>query len=1504
MSVHQSLIELRNAYREQTNKNVPGAGDADDKVNLNGESTGNFIDFLHRVLFNGNASPELVARLLHKTLHTLPDGKVIEKGPFTEMECCINGDGSGYKLAEETVARESLTSLLMRRLTVFWKARGDPAWAPDSDSLWQRVAVVAKAKKMRACYRVEVRFALKREALISKLVANTVTSESTSGRHHRLQSFWQKYHEKSHDVDVARGRAASPASTLRPLSAGRSPISPSSTPAWRQRPTTPQRQHQMLRPRSSPSLPGPCTPATRVAEQPVPARTGATVMLPRAAVAWSSHLDSEDRPFELQLVPKRSGSSPSFGKRISSSEDLQAHLRTWKTRPSRSRCTYQSPGNIGASFRQGSLGAAASWMPQGSEAKEAASGREYFQSLLDTSLGFESVHRGDKSAQEQNNSIGRHRKTRTVSSSASSALRRTPAKTTGRSFSDVVARAKDAKDKQGRTKPKSGGALADLTSPTRAIREPWSPSQVKRMQGDVQPASPTKAYIQVCDSMRVLPQLQPLVTGDSTRFDAQGKTLSNADLEAIAEMIWSSGVEEVILDGNTLLTDAALAEFLDSLQMGPTRGLLQRLSLKRCLGASFATMQSIVALLSGGVGATSLLTLDLSGVQIGAMFHVPLSEAIRDHHKLERVCLADTGIGSMLGSRQSIGALFGSRTVTSLDISWNIFTKETFHLIGERLVEGKTLAFLGIANCAARCESESVVAGNFTPIYYLLEYLAHASSVTHVDLSLNRIDFRGALVLEDSLANSSNLKWLELSHNPIGVLGMRSILRLLMNNTCGLKRYTCEDCCTGEVSDNSMHYQVFNATSPGGRYTFDFSRPYHRSLLRMLYKAAERFGLTNDQAFSNIVVTSGRFEHARKDARGVWQVLDEGCTSLTFSVELALERELKDFDVWDFRGIMHRLFSTTRLEPGFKKVIPMLCQWARVEGNLADQLAFLDAISKDFQLTLPQVEMLCGVRALASQVLTRCLPRVMGGFTSHYLSLMRLPLIGDYVSTLTSIKELTLFNVDNPTAHYKLDLAQCGEHAVAEHLIALDAWEIGLGKQLKYSNVSQNGNFSNVRNLTYNQRPLDVFTISQWSLPERLVLQFDYVSNRRPPEDAPVLDKATFSKILLMLQSATEMSPTLHMQALRIVSHHMYVSSMQVRELLGIYRNESDRADLMVVFFCRIVDMMNEKVFRVRFDNPNELDSLRHRLGFATYFPFMQPEQATFRFDFAQYDQRVAANELLKLATKESRGNLRNALYIHKDGTRDSLPQGIPRGWDAFEKMPKDGHFEVLYLCSADERNFKYRKHLLESFSRVKTGSSEQDVLWWASLTEAPPDVVEFLEWITTRWPPHEHPSPAKAAFRAIDGPGGNGLITLKEFQEAYKELGCKKFKGANENQRILTVFRYLDPSGEGQVSRGEWAVLEALGQEIQLSIFEFVQFCMRTFGEDLQDAWEVLDEDESGEVDEEEWSAALARLGFFGPSLPIFHYLDKDGEGSVSIDEFQALIVFQEMIFATAESV
>merc|ERR1719272_722091 len=148
---------------------------------------------------------------------------------------------------------------------------------------------------------------------------------------------------------------------------------------------------------------------------------------------------------------------------------------------------------------------------------------------------------------------------------------------------------------------------------------------------------------------------------------------------------------------------------------------------------------------------------------------------------------------------------------------------------------------------------------------------------------------------------------------------------------------------------------------------------------------------------------------------------------------------------------------------------------------------------------------------------------------------------------------------------------------------------------------------------------------------------------------------------------------------------------------------------------------------------------------------------------------------------------------VYPDGTKDPFTLGIPRSWDVFEKMPKGGKFAVSYVCSPEERNYAARRMFYEKYG-YREGVPDDKIEWWADISAAPEDVIEFLSFLVAKF------STVRQGFYEIDGVGGNGVISLREFEEGYRDMECQKFKGPDELARVHALFRYLDSSDEGQV--------------------------------------------------------------------------------------------------------
>merc|ERR1712232_1180182 len=93
-------------------------------------------------------------------------------------------------------------------------------------------------------------------------------------------------------------------------------------------------------------------------------------------------------------------------------------------------------------------------------------------------------------------------------------------------------------------------------------------------------------------------------------------------------------------------------------------------------------------------------------------------------------------------------------------------------------------------------------------------------------------------------------------------------------------------------------------------------------------------------------------------------------------------------------------------------------------------------------------------------------------------------------------------------------------------------------------------------------------------------------------------------------------------------------------------------------------------------------------------------------------------------------------------------------------------------------------------FGGWRTATTNPEVLWWSGIPDVPEPVMAFLDCLL------HHFDNMEKAFRRIDGPGGNGEVSLSEFKDAIDEFDWRQFKDSPE--LATQVFRYLDPDNGG----------------------------------------------------------------------------------------------------------
>lgn len=1007
-----------------------------------------------------------------------------------------------------------------------------------------------------------------------------------------------------------------------------------------------------------------------------------------------------------------------------------------------------------------------------------------------------------------------------------------------------------------------------------------------------------RRYMRDCDLRNELPLPLAVCTGHNHKITAAGRNLVDAELESMGALLAGGHVAEIDLTGCRRLRDKGLADFLARV---PETGPLRSVNLQECSGLGPLGLKCFTRVIEM---CARLRELNLGNVPLPQSSQLKLCAAIGAHKHLSRVSLPNSQLGCAGLAQQCITTLLSNTVMTYLDLSWNYFGKAAFSCLGECLCNNFKLTTLRIASCAANEQGD-------TPIGCFIEWLAMDKTLTSLDASLNRIGFQTALVFEDCLSCHKKLAEVDLSQNPLGILGMRSFLRLLSDNRNVLVAFNTEGCYTGKKGDDNedKKEQTFSHTNPGGRYDgLDLERPYHRSLLRMLYKTCDRLKIPYDDMFLDLKASKPPYVTPPKNSYGVFEVPQEGLLSFNFDQE-KIQADLKGMKDSDFLGVLTAHYGRMRSSFGFNKVIPLFARWKQLTGFDFQQRVFLEALAKDFNLKSSHVTYLAqNSRGMARETvwhLMGCLPQEAA---PRWLTQSTALTLSDFLWTTRQSDQLLCLNIMNPTGQYKLDLSNCCDFGVAERLLLLDRWEASVDRRLERFDTSARNNRSHLRSERYQGRPLylRVNSVAEWNLPEGGLFEFDYVSNQRPPKACKAPDASSegssgrrqipegevetisidlWEQALIKLHES-KCSAESKVKVLRSISHNFWITCMHMRQLIGFFKNMANRSDVFVVFFLRIVDMYNAKLFSVRFEDRAEILALQERLGYAIFFPFMQPENYVFDLDLFFVDERLCASMLVALSGKENPGNIREPVYIKEDGVQDPLPLGVPRSWAEPSKMPKGGRFSGRYVCAPEYRKFDFRKQMSITYGYYPFEDiTDDDIQYWTGLTEVPDDVREFLEFLMAI----ENMTVEKA-FKLIDGVGGNGVITLKEWEEGIEEIKCTKFDGKDKKQRLGEVFRYLDPGGEGSVSLDEWMILNALWKELELSIREFVQFLTLIFGDDLEECWCQIDEDNSGEMDLGEWLQAVEKIGYFGPARIVFNLLDNSDDGAISVEEFMVL--------------
>merc|ERR1719487_1785941 len=130
--------------------------------------------------------------------------------------------------------------------------------------------------------------------------------------------------------------------------------------------------------------------------------------------------------------------------------------------------------------------------------------------------------------------------------------------------------------------------------------------------------------------------------------------------------------------------------------------------------------------------------------------------------------------------------IFAVRSLISVDLSQNHFREEGLAALAIGLGrDGCNIKSLNLAGngCAwvtvSAGVSQDAEEGKTHPMLLFAEMLKNNTSLTALTVSECCLDSQCALCIEDGLCDHPNLTYLDISRNPLGEHGLRSIVRLI-----------------------------------------------------------------------------------------------------------------------------------------------------------------------------------------------------------------------------------------------------------------------------------------------------------------------------------------------------------------------------------------------------------------------------------------------------------------------------------------------------------------------------------------------------------------------------------------------------------------------------------------------------------------------------------------------------------------------------------------------------
>lgn len=813
----------------------------------------------------------------------------------------------------------------------------------------------------------------------------------------------------------------------------------------------------------------------------------------------------------------------------------------------------------------------------------------------------------------------------------------------------------------------------------------------------------------------------------------------------------------------------------------------------------------------------ALLECDMSHNALGDGGVQALAEAIAVCTTLLSLNLSKTACGS--AGAQALGHMFEqNRSLTDLDVSWNGIGGVGAVALCNGLANSRTLLRLS-AQWNGFCDLHAMVA--------LSEALATSCCLKHLNLSQNRINNQGALVLAEGLKTNAYLLELVMSGNPLTVYGARSLLRCAQmgaGEADHLRSIQLNNCAVG-ILDMSM----FNPVEPSGRYSLDMENEYSRRVLRNVLKliAEGRAEFEHDHVLQIMEVlrvdTAGNpilhpvtgiqehdvvSSHVRLpcfmnkqefDARGetesdplLWEIPTEGMIEFSLN-DLGGRRARNNKLASNRHNLLRDEFrdgavSMERKMQSFHKALPVstFISHAQFQVLLAELRhlndgSWLRLVAEGFYKVtgdIPARDVLVSLEPAERKQAEKAL-----GFVTFE------------------------FSKNNPTGYYHLDLSNPKQRRVAIELVECKTAQAVTEKRIKDFSAGTSGAARDLEQRAWRNAVLDnkPFPFQRnLKIPKRGQLSLDFVQmTRTDPSTIDPMSDGYFKALIKELLETKEDAIT-QLQAMRLASHKQYFSVAQVAEFMDMLKADpkscfQPRVELMVLAYARTVDYyaLYHLVAKLL---PFERHQVYHRIGHENIFEETMAVNY-YELDLADSGQRYVAQQVIQLAITEPGENCIELMY-------EGCDFEVPASWTT--SVPRSGQLRLYYVRE---------RHVMDKV--IKYGTSDirkTNPFFYASA------FGDFLPKWMRPYCPKGYPQP-----------------TGKDWIKAFKLRLVKSKIQERVALDAREAFEAIDQDGSGELSRSE----------LLMSLFRMGVWLHQSEANALVT---TLDEDSTGLIDVEEF--------------------------------------------------